>query len=66
MTAGLPSRATDWHPLGLAAVAGAVTCWGTGNILVRQVDLAAAQLAFWRLALSSLIYWAIVLARRAG
>ncbi|MCE2513023.1 MAG: DMT family transporter [Acidimicrobiia bacterium] len=64
MTAAMPSRAADWHPLGLAAVTGAVMCWGTGNILVRQVDLAAAQLAFWRLALSSLIYSAIVLVRR--
>lgn len=60
----MPSRATDWHPLGLTAVTGAVMCWGTGNILVRQVDLAAAQLAFWRLVLSALIYWTIVLARR--
>ena len=66
MTAAMPSRsgATDWHSLGLVAVTGAVMCWGTGNILVRQVDLAAAQLAFWRLALSALIYWAFVLARR--
>ena len=58
------SRTTDWHTLGLLAVTGAVMCWGTGNILVRQVDLAAAQLAFWRLVLSALIYWAFVLARR--
>ena len=64
MTAAMPARATDWHPLGLAAVTGAVACWGTGNILVRQVDLAAAPLAFWRLLLSALIYSAIVLARR--
>lgn len=58
------SRATERHPLGLTAVAGAVVCWSVGNVLVRQVDLAAVQLAFWRLALSSLIYAAIVLARR--
>ena len=64
MTVPTPSQATDWHTLGLAAVVGAVMCWATGNILVRQVDLAAPQLAFWRLALSSLIYSAIVLARR--
>ena len=64
MTSAMPSEAGDWHTLGLAAVTGAVMCWGTGNILVRQVDLAAAQTAFWRLALSALIYSAIVLARR--
>lgn len=64
MTAAMPSRATDWRLLGLASVTGAVMCWGTGNILVRQVDLTAAPLAFWRLALSALIYSAIVLARR--
>ena len=64
MTAATGSRATDWRLLGLAAVSGAVMCWGTGNILVRQVDLVAAQLAFWRLALSALIYWTIMLARR--
>ncbi len=61
MTAG---AATDRHLPGLAAVIGAVACWGTGNILVRQVDLASAQLAFWRLALSALIYTAVVAARR--
>ncbi len=62
----MPSRtqATDWHTLGLFAVMGAVMCWGTGNILVRQVDLASAQVAFWRLALSSLVYGGVVLARR--
>jgi len=64
MTAAMPPQTSDWHTLGLAAVAGAVMCWGTGNILVRQIDLAAAQTAFWRLALSALIYSAIVLARR--
>ncbi|MYB03257.1 MAG: DMT family transporter [Acidimicrobiaceae bacterium] len=58
------SRATEWHPLGLVAVSGAVTCWGIGNILVRQVDLPGLELAFWRLVLSSVIYVGIVLARR--
>ncbi len=58
------SRATEWHRLGLVAVSGAVTCWGVGNILVRQVDLPGLELAFWRLVLSSVIYVAIVLARR--
>ena len=57
-------RATVQHPLGLVAVAGAVVCWGVGNVLVRQVDLPAVQLAFWRLALSSVIYAGIVLAWR--
>ena len=58
------SRATEWHPLGLVAVGAAVTCWGVGNILVRQVDLPGLELAFWRLVLSSVIYVGIVLARR--
>ena len=60
----MPSRATEQHPLGLLAVAGAVFCWGVGNVLVRPVELPAVPLAFWRLALSSLIYVGIVLARR--
>lgn len=60
----MSSRATEWHPLGLVAVSGAVTCWGIGNILVRQVDLPGLELAFWRLVLSSVIYVGIVLARR--
>ena len=41
-----------------------MTCWGVGNILVRQVDLPGLELAFWRLVLSSVIYVGIVLARR--
>ncbi len=61
MTASAPA---DRHLAGLAAVIGAVACWGTGNILVRQVDLDSAQLAFWRLALSALIYTTVVAARR--
>ena len=60
----MSSRATERHPLGLVAVAGAVVSWSAGNVLVRMADLAAFQLAFWRLALSSLIYAGIVLARR--
>ena len=64
MTASMSSRATQWHPLGLTAVSAAVVCWSFGNILVRQVDLGAVQLAFWRLALSSLVYGGVVLARR--
>ena len=60
----MSSRATEQHPLGLVAVSAAVMCWGVGNILVRFADLAALQLAFWRLVLSSVIYTGIVLARR--
>ncbi len=60
----MSSLATDRHRLGLVAVSCAVTCWGVGNILVRQVDLPGLELAFWRLVLSSAIYGAIVLARR--
>ena len=60
----MPSRVPEWHRLGLLAVSGAVTCWGIGNILVRQADLPGLELAFWRLVLSSVVYTAIVLARR--
>ena len=60
----MSSRVPDRHRLGLVAVSCAVTCWGVGNILVRQVDLPGLELAFWRLVLSSVIYGAIVLARR--
>ena len=60
----MSSRATEQHPLGLLAVAGTVVCWGVGNLMVRDIDLPALQLAFWRLALSALIYCGMVLARR--
>ena len=49
----MSSRATEQHPLGLLAVAGTVVCWGVGNLMVRDIDLPALQLAFWRLALSA-------------
>ena len=60
----MSSRATEQHPLGLLAVAGTVACWGVGNLMVRDIDLPALQLAFWRLALSALIYIGVALARR--
>ena len=60
----MSSRATEQYPLALVAVAGAVVCWGVGNVLVRLADLPGVQLAFWRLALSSVTYGGIVLARR--
>lgn len=41
-----------------------MTCWGVGNVLVRLADQPAFQLAFWRLALSSVVYAGIVLALR--
>ncbi len=64
MSPTVSSRTTERHPLGLLAVAGAIVSWGVGNVLVRLADLPAFQLAFWRLALSSVIYAGIVLARR--
>ena len=60
----MTSRATEQHPLGLLAVAGTVVCWGVGNVMVRDIDLPALQLAFWRLALSALIYTGVALAQR--
>ena len=60
----MQSRATEQHRFGLSAVVGTVLCWGAGNVMVRGIDLPALQLAFWRLLLSSIIYGALVVARR--
>ena len=60
----MQSRATEQHRFGLTAVVGTVLCWGAGNVMVRGIDLPALQLAFWRLLLSSIIYGALVVARR--
>ncbi len=57
-------RGGAWHPAGLVAVGVAVVCWAGGNILARPAELGAAQLAFWRLMLSTLIYAAVVAARK--
>ncbi len=54
----------DWKAAGLVAVGVAVACWAGGNILARPPELEAAQLAFWRLVLSTLIYTAIIAARK--
>ena len=53
----------DCHRLGLAAAISAIACWGTGNVMVRFVDLDALALAFWRLALGAVVYTCILVAR---
>lgn len=45
---------------GLIAAATAILCWATGNIIVRQVDLPGAQIAFWRILLAACVYWAML------
>ena len=58
----MTTRATEQHPLGIFGAFGAVTCWGTGNIIVREASLTAIPLAMWRLALGTVVYAAIVAA----
>ena len=60
----MTTRATERHPLGLAGAFSAVACWGAGNIIVREADLASIPLALWRLVLGVVVYTAILLARR--
>ncbi|MCY4068256.1 MAG: DMT family transporter [Acidimicrobiaceae bacterium] len=65
MTSGSELRGGgDWHTAGLLAVGTAVACWAGGNVLARPADLEAAQLAFWRLVLSTLIYSAVMASRK--
>ena len=62
--AGSPGQpASTRHPLGLAGVFTAVLCWGSGNVMVREVELTAVPLALWRLVLGASVYGVIVLAR---
>ncbi len=60
----MTTRATEGHPLGLAGAFSAVTCWGAGNIIVREADLPSIPLALWRLVLGVVVYTAILLVRR--
>ena len=60
----MTTRATEQHPLGLLGAFSAVACWGAGNIIVREADLASIPLALWRLVLGVVVYTAILLARR--
>ncbi len=46
---------------GLAAAITAIVFWATGNIIVRRIDLAGSQIAFWRIAATAVIYWLILL-----
>lgn len=56
MTASAPER----HPLGLVGALSAVTCWGAGNIIVREAPLTTIPLALWRLLLGVVVYTAIL------
>lgn len=60
MTASAPER----HTLGLVGAFSAVTCWGAGNIIVREADLTTIPLALWRLLLGAVVYLAILGVRR--
>lgn len=46
--------------LGTLAALVAVVCWGLGNVLVKYIRLPGLTLALYRLALGSLLYWAIL------
>ncbi len=60
----MSARATDQHLLGLLAVTATVICWGSGNVMVRDVALPGIQLAFWRLGLTTVIYLGIFIVQR--
>ena len=60
----MTTRATERHPLGSVGAFSAVACWGAGNLIVREADLASIPLALWRLVLGVVVYTAILLARR--
>lgn len=60
MTTSAPER----HTLGLVGAFSAVTCWGAGNIIVREADLTTIPLALWRLVLGVVVYTAILGVRR--
>ena len=44
-------------------VAGAVVLWALGNLIIRQVPMAPAQIAFWRVLMTVPVYWGILVAR---
>lgn len=60
----MTTQSTEQHPLGLVGAFGAVTCWGAGNIIVREAALTAIPLAMWRLAVGTAVYFAILAAQR--
>jgi drug/metabolite transporter (DMT)-like permease len=47
---------------GLVAAVTAIFFWAAGNVMVRLVELAGLQLAFWRIGLAAVVYWIILVA----
>ncbi len=48
--------------LGLGAAIFAVVFWSAGNLIVRGVDMSGLQIAFWRMGLGAVVYWAVLTA----
>ena len=46
---------------GLIAAVVAVFTWAAGNIIVRRIDLPGLQIAFWRILVTAVIYWIILM-----
>lgn len=59
---GLGVAVTDSAAGRLAAVA-AIVLWSAGNLIVKAVPMAGAQIAFWRVLLAAVIYVLILRAR---
>ncbi len=47
---------------GLTAAVAAIFFWAAGNIIVRSVDIGGAQLAFWRVLATAVVYWIMLAA----
>lgn len=47
---------------GLIAAVTAIVFWAAGNIIVRSIDLPGMQIAFWRVVITAILYWGILLA----
>lgn len=45
---------------GLGAAVTATFFWAAGNIIVRRVDISGAQLAFWRVLATAVVYWIVL------
>jgi len=47
--------------IGLVAAVTAIVFWAAGNIIVRSVNIGGAQLAFWRVLATAIVYWIVLL-----
>lgn len=61
--AGQPIAEPASTPLGIGAAVAAVCVWGVGNTLIAGVALTGTAIAFYRLALASVLYPAVLYAR---